>query len=591
MLAWLSIQGLALVESVELELDPGLNVLTGETGAGKSLVLGSIGLLLGERADGAWLRAGERRGSVEAVLDLGARPDLVASLRTLDVEPEEGRVVLRREIHADGKGRALVNGRAVLLAQLRAVGEVLVDLHGQHEHQQLLRPERQADFFDSWAGLLPERRALEAARAELVEERRALRERREQWERDRAEEDALREDLEELRAARLEDGDEETLKREHERLRHRDRLLRGYAEAREGIAAEERGALDVLRRAARSLRATASIDPTAATLLEEMERCQDSLRALEDRLESEEAGLLEEPLDLEALEERLARLARLKRKHRTDLPGLLGLRESLADRVRGLDPSGADLARAEREHEERLHAYERRLDAFLEHRNDRVAAFEHDVGSRLARLHLGKSSLRVRTAEADRARAAVDPAAIPTLEFAFQPNPGESERPLRRIASGGELSRIMLAIKSLMAERDQVAVLVFDEVDQGIGGAVGEEVGKLLRTIGGKRQVLCITHLPLIAAYGAKHFEVRKSARGGRTSVTVRVLAPKERELEVARLLAGDRASDLTRRQARELLAGAHGDPVEPDPERPARAASGSRASRAPGRRAASRGV
>jgi DNA repair protein RecN (Recombination protein N) len=213
------------------------------------------------------------------------------------------------------------------------------------------------------------------------------------------------------------------------------------------------------------------------------------------------------------------------------------------------------------------------------------------VGARLARLHLGTSSLRVRAAESDRARAAVDPAAIPTLEFAFQPNPGESERPLRRIASGGELSRIMLAIKSLMAERDQVAVLVFDEVDQGIGGAVGEEVGKLLRTLGATRQVLCITHLPLIAAYGAKHFEVRKSARRGRTSVAVRVLGPEEREREVARLLAGDRASDLTRRQARELLEGAKGDSLEPSAGRPARAASASPAVRAAARRGASRGA
>src|SRR6185436_9492440 len=229
----------------------------------------------------------------------------VEALREHDVEPEDGRVVLRREIHADGKGRALVNGRAVLLAQLRAIGELLVDLHGQHEHQLLLRPERQADFFDSWAGLLSERRALESSRADLLEERRALRERRSQWDRDRADEAALREDLEELRAARLEDGDEETLKRERERLQHRDRLLRGYAEAREGIASEERGALEILRRAGRSLKGAAAVDASAGTLLEELERCQDSLRALEDRLESEEARLLEEPMDLEALEDRL----------------------------------------------------------------------------------------------------------------------------------------------------------------------------------------------------------------------------------------------------------------------------------------------
>ncbi|HEX3112209.1 MAG TPA: AAA family ATPase, partial [Candidatus Eisenbacteria bacterium] len=182
MLSWLSIQGLALVDSVELALDPGLNILTGETGAGKSLVLGSIGLLLGERADATWLRAGETRGSVEAVFDLGGRPDLLESLADLGWETEEGRLLLRREIQAEGKGRAFVNGRAALLSQLKAIGERLVDLHGQHEHQQLLDPARQTDFFDGWAGLLGERRALEEERASIVEERTALRAARERWE-------------------------------------------------------------------------------------------------------------------------------------------------------------------------------------------------------------------------------------------------------------------------------------------------------------------------------------------------------------------------------------------------------------------------
>src|SRR5262245_49868825 len=172
MLAWLSIQGLALVDSVELEFAPGLNVLTGETGAGKSLVLGSIGLLLGERADADWHRSGEARGSAEAIFDLSARPDLLQGLEALGVENDEGRIALRREIHRDGKARAFVNARAALVSQLKAIGDLLVDLHGQHEHQLLLSPPRQADFFDEWAGLWTERRSLEAEREELLEERR-----------------------------------------------------------------------------------------------------------------------------------------------------------------------------------------------------------------------------------------------------------------------------------------------------------------------------------------------------------------------------------------------------------------------------------
>ena len=552
MLSWLSIQGLALVDSVELALDPGLNILTGETGAGKSLVLGSIGLLLGERADASWLRAGETRGSVEAVFDLGGRPDLLESLAELGWETEEGRLLLRREIQAEGKGRAFVNGRAALLAQLKAIGERLVDLHGQHEHQQLLEPARQTDFFDGWAGLLGERRALEEERASIVEERAGLRASRERWEREREAEGTDREDFEELERAALDPDEEQKLKEDRERLVHRERLLRALGEARRAAADEDEGALAAVGRAVRALRGASSLDATVQDVASDAERLQVELSELGSRLEREEERLVDGILDPEAIEARLDLIHRLKRRHRTDLPGLVALREELRARARSFDPSGRELDNAERAHDERLQAFERRLDALLAHRSDRYEAFETDVGARLGKLGFNRSALRVHPS--DTGRAVVDPAPIPHLEFAFQPNPGEGERPLRKIASGGELSRVMLAVKSLMAERDQVAVLVFDEVDQGIGGAVGEEVGRLLEALGQRRQVLCITHLPLIAAHGTRHFEVAKSVRAKRTRVSVRALEPKERVEELARLLAGDRATETTRTQARELL-------------------------------------
>lgn len=555
MLSWLSIHGLALVDSVELALDPGLNILTGETGAGKSLVLGSIGLLLGERADASWLRAGETRGAVEAVFELSGRPDLLESLAELGWETEEGRLLLRREIHAEGKGRAFVNGRAALLAQLKAIGDLLVDLHGQHEHQQLLDPARQTDFFDGWAGLLGERRALESERASIVEERATLRAARERWERERDAEGTDREDFDELERAALDPDEEQRLKEDRERLVHRERLLRALGEARSAAADEEEGALAAVGRAVRALRGAAALDAAVQDVASEAERIQVELQELGSRLEREEERLVDGVLDPEAIEARLDLIHRLKRRHRTDLPGLIALREELRGKVRSFDPSGKDLDKAERAHDERLQAFERRLDALLAHRSDRYDAFGSDVGARLMKLGFNRSALRVRPS--DSGRAVVDPAPIPHLEFAFQPNPGEGERPLRKIASGGELSRVMLAVKSLMAERDQVAVLVFDEVDQGIGGAVGEEVGQLLEALGQRRQVLCITHLPLIAAHGTRHFEVAKSVVAKRTRVSVRPLERKERVEELARLLAGDRATETTRTQARELLEGA----------------------------------
>jgi DNA repair protein RecN (Recombination protein N) len=563
-LRWLSIQGLALVDSVELEFAPGLNVLTGETGAGKSLVLGSVGLLLGDRADSAWLRAGESRGSVEGTFDLSRRPDLIEALGEQEVEMEPSdsgaHVVLRREILADGRTRAFVNGRGVLLGQLRAVGDLLVDLHGQHEHQQLLDPARQADFFDAWAETLEARRALEIERSAILEDRRRAAAAREALEKDRAEEESLRADCAELDALKLEPGEEEALLRDRERLLHRERILQGLSEAIAPLSDEETGAEARLRRAAKALRAAAALDASLGGLVEEAEAASDAAASLGARAEEERARLLEEPLDLEGVEERLDRIHRLKRKHRADSAGLLALADELRSRVRSLEPGAEEAARLERALASRIATYDRGLDALAERRAARAAAFERAAGALLARLGFGAARLRTAlagAAAAGRSRAVIDPAPIPALEFEFQPNPGDPPRPLRRIASGGELSRVMLAVKSLMADRDRVAVLVFDEVDQGIGGAVGEEVGALLRDLGSKRQVLCITHLPLIAACAERQLHVAKAVARGRTSTTVAPLTDAERVDEIARLLAGARATETSRKQARELLSGA----------------------------------
>ena len=557
MLTWLSIQGLALVERIELSFDPSLNVLTGETGAGKSLILGSIALLLGERADPDWLRAGTENGFVEGVFDLAGRPDLLEEFRALEIEPEEERVILRRELSGEGRSRALVNGRTVLLSQLRRLGDLLVDLHGQHEHQLLLRPENQTEFYDAWAGLTEEREAIRGERAVILEERRALAERRASWERDRSDEERLREDLAELARAALQPGEEEALKQDRERLRHRERVIDSLRAARQALAAEEGGAEGPVRRASKTLRALATAVPDQEPLAEEAEALLDSLRNVAGKLEDAEARALEDPLPLEQIEARLDLIHRLGRKHRTDFDGLVALRESLEARARAMDAEGSDVLDArDRALAARTVEFTARLDRLLARRREEGTRFSREVGARLQKLGFQKATLTIQPAEAGegRERPAIDPLSIPGVEFAFRPNAGEPPRSLRRIASGGELSRVMLAVKSLMAERDRVAVLVFDEVDQGIGGATGEEVGRLLRALAGRRQVLCITHLPLIAAHGARHFEVLKSSARGRTTTQVRPLSGKEREEEIARLLAGARVTETTRRQARELL-------------------------------------
>ncbi|HEY2923459.1 MAG TPA: DNA repair protein RecN [Candidatus Eisenbacteria bacterium] len=562
MLTGLSIQGLALVERIELSFDPTLNVLTGETGAGKSLILGSVALLLGERADPDWLRAGEDRGFVEGVFDLTVRPDLAEAVRSLDIEPEEGRVIVRRELAGGGKSRALVNGRTVLLSQLRRLGDLLVDLHGQHEHQLLLRPENQADFYDGWAGLAEERSGLERERAAILEEGCRVSQERAAIERDRADEERVREDLAELERAAFLPGEEESLKEERERLRHRERALESLRSARESLAAEEGGAEGYVRRAARTLRSLAAAAPDQTALADHADTLLDSLRELTGKLEDAEAKALDAPLPLDRLEERLDLIHRLKRKHRADFSGLLALREALEAQARSLDPDRGGLDARESALRRRTAEFGKSLDRLLERRRAQGPGFEREVGDRLKKLGFSKASLSIQTVEPEkgRDRPMADPVPIPGLEFQFRPNAGEPPRSLLRIASGGELSRVMLAVKSLMAERDRVSVLVFDEVDQGIGGAVGEEVGRMLRALARLRQVLCITHLPLIAAHGARHFEVIKTTARGRTTTGVRVLSGNEREEEISRLLAGARVTDTTRRQARELLQAARAE-------------------------------
>jgi len=556
MLEWLSIQGLALVDRIELSFDPALNVLTGETGAGKSLILGSIGLLLGERADPDWLRSGAERGFVEGIFDLAARPDLEESLRAIGVEIEEHKLVLRRELTGEGKSRGVANGRTVLVQELRSIGDLLIDLHGQHEHQLLLRPESQAEFYDSWAGLLSRRRALERERIEIGREMAALRDLRAGWERDRSEGDRVREDLLELTRAALEEGEEDRLRADRERLRHRERTIETLREARRALEAEEGGAEAPARRAARALRSLAGSVPEIDPLALAAEATLESLRDLAGRIEDQEERALEEPLPLERLEERLDRIHRLKRKHATDFTGLLVLRGTLEARAAALDPDPSALRAREDAIAWRLAAFASDVDVLVEERRTAAPRFTSDVESRLSRLGFQKASLTVSLGEEalPRDRPAIDPAVIPGLEFRFRPNTGEPARSLRRIASGGELSRVMLAVKSMMAEQDQVAVLVFDEVDQGIGGAVGEEVGRMLRVLAARRQVLCITHLPLIAAFATRHFQVVKTEVERRTVTGVRLLDPDDREREIARLLAGARVSETTRRQARELL-------------------------------------
>ncbi len=555
MLERLTVRDLALVERAEIELGRGLHVVTGETGAGKSLVVDSLGLLVGARADADAVREGAKSASVQGEFRLG--PD--AARRANGLLEEWGiafdgeTLIVRREVSSEGRSRAQVNDTTVTLASLKRLGETLLDLHGQHEHQSLLREGAALATLDRLAGLDAERtaygealaafREAEGELARLTASLATFAERR----------DYLAAAAAELDEARLAEGEEETLQIEAARLAHADRLRELASTALERLSEGEAAATAALAAAQHALQQAAALDAsleeTLAPVQEAAIAAEDASRALAHYLD----GLEADPEALERVEARRELYARLVRKYRRAVPELLRWRDELAaELAEGADADGA-----------------------LERARERVAATERACIAR------GKALTKARQAAARQWSAALTKELAPlgfphggvafdVLPFAdgrpgatgldevllqFRPNPGEPGRPLQRIASGGELSRVMLALKCALQARDRVDLLVFDEVDSGIGGAVAQAVGERLRRLAEHRQVICVTHLPMIAALGSRHFAVSKSTTNGRTRARIVELEPADRVEELARMLAGERVTDTTRRQARELLA------------------------------------
>ena len=557
MLERLAIRDLALVEHAEIAFGPELNVVTGETGAGKSLLVQAVDLLLGGRADADAVREGAAQAAVEAEFRLaGDRAARVGTqLAAFGIAFDGETLILRREIQAGGRSRALANQSPVTVASLRRLGEMLADLHGQHEHQSLLRADAGLDVLDRLAGLEADAahygEALAAWREAEAEGRRlaaslaTFRERREWME------DAARE----LDEAALELGEESVLAGEAARLAHADRLRGLVMGALDRLAEGEHPALDAIAAAARALEQAAALDPSLADLAPPLDEARiaagEAARALRDYAR----GLEADPARLEAVEARRDRIARLERKYHRDVAALLAWRAELAAELAvGGDAAGA-LERASRRTEGAraacllaAQALSRRRLAAARQWGAKISRELKPLGFAHARLEF---ALTARAPADDGFRAL----GLDDVEMRFSANPGESPRPLQRIASGGELSRVMLGLKTALEAQDPVDLLLFDEVDSGIGGAVAQAVGERLRRLSRHRQIVCVTHLPMIAALAAHHVRVTKRVAGARTVAEIHVVAGSERVEELARMLAGERVTETTRRQARELLA------------------------------------
>ena len=556
MLERIRIRDLALVESGEVEFGPGLNVVTGETGAGKSLLVQAVSLLVGERAEADVVRDGASATVVEGEFrlsgELATRVSELMSSWSLEFDGEC--VIVRREVNAGGRSRASVNQSPVTQSALKRLGEILADLHGQHEHQSLLKPDAGLELLDRLAGLAAER-ALHAERLAAYREAAGEHERLEQSLATYAERrDYLMQAAQELDEARLEPGEEETLRIEAARLQHADRLRQLVAQALERLAEGESAARDSIAAAARACEHAAALDPSLAGIRAVLEEANIATTEAARQL-SEYAGSLEgDPRALETIESRRDWIARLTRKYRRTVEELIAWRAELASELaQGEDSEGA-IHRSRVRLDAAAEACRRAAEALSRRRRAAAPQWSARISRDLKPLGLPAARLEfsVEAAAENPSRAALGPSDQVAIQFTA--NPGEALRALQKIASGGELSRVMLALKTALEVQDRVDVLLFDEVDSGIGGTVARAVGERLRRLARHRQVICITHLPMIAALASHHIGVAKTAASGRAVAGFEVLRGQRRVAELARMLAGDRASSTTLRQARELL-------------------------------------
>ena len=551
MLTELSVENMALIERATLELSPGLNAITGETGAGKTLLATSLQMLLGGRARADAVRAGAKRATIEGVFVLpgGVGERLLSEVLgelAEEVDTEEG-IVLRRTLTEEGRSRCYVGGTTVPVRALASLGERLVSYHGQREQARLTDPTTQLrildDFLDEDARLAKAR--LEELWRRVERDRRELLELRTSAEARLREVEFLRYQVSELEEARYSAEEVEELTRERERLRNITDLLSSAAAATSALSGEEGGAIEAITHAASELDRAARYDENLSVLLGRVQGLSAELTDVAYELTSYLDELETDPNRLETVEDRLQVLRALERKYGEDVEGYLEEAKAQLARMDNLEEESAELEARIREGERELQALG---DTLSTGRKRAEEDFSGKVQENLADLNLGKTTFRVELVE-----NSLGPQGKERVEFVIQPNPGEPELPVRRYASGGELSRIMLAIRLSQERVEPGATYVFDEVDAGIGGETGTVVGGKLRELGKRNQVLTITHLPQIASEASTHMVVAKAFSDGRTLTEIYKVEGEERRRELARMLSG-RVDEASLAHARELL-------------------------------------
>jgi DNA repair protein RecN (Recombination protein N) len=551
----LQVRDFAIVDRIDIEFEPGMTVLTGETGAGKSILVDALGLVLGERGNAQLVRDGAKRAEFAAEFDVSALPSVASWLeeQALDLDDD---CLLRRVINGDGRSRAFINGNPVPLSQLKALGELLLDIHGQHFHQSLARRGIQRDLLDHFGGLLDDR----AIVATHYIEWKALADRVEELtgaEADSAARlDLLTFQLQELDSLALEDGEVDALGGERQKLQNSGKLAEGVGRALDGLFDNDGGnANSLIADASRSVEQLVEFDRSLETVLEMLNSASIQVTEATDTLRRYNDAIDMDPARRDWVEERLDSIQTISRKHRVtadELPGLADRMRVEHDELSHAEERGRELeeqamvARAE---------YLKQAKLLSKARLKAADHFAKAVTDAMHSLGMPGGIFQVQLTLLD--DSAAKSWGLDQIDFLISANPGQAPQPLAKIASGGELSRMSLAIQVIASDGSAIPTMVFDEVDSGVGGGVAEMVGRRLQELGANRQVLCVTHLPQVASLADQHFRISKVTDGKSTRTQVSLLAQDERTEELARMLGGVEITRKTLEHAAEMLAGA----------------------------------
>ncbi len=551
MLQTLRVRNLALVEDISVEFKPGLNVITGETGAGKSVIIGALGLLLGERADKSLIRAGADQCLAEAVFQLSDSAAVDAILDEVGLPPcEAGQLLVRRTLLASGVGKNFINDSSTTSQVLKRMGEHLVDMHGPYDHQSLLNTDFQLDILDAFGHLWESRSLYEAAYSTYRDAQNQRKELEGASEQDVAQQiDLLAFQVKEIEDLAPVEGEDDALAQEQVQVANAQRILELAGGLQSALMEGENAAFNGLAFAHKNLGELAGLISAAGEWKDQAHSLMVQIQDLAETVERVVRNIEGDPSRLQWLEDRMASYHRLKRKYGGSVATILAHVEKVRAKLKDLENRGERLAELDKAIGVARGKVDQVGTKLGKARRQAATTLAKTITSELKDLGFQHGAFGVELQD-----GAPAPSGLDSIEFVFAPNAGEPARPLRAIASSGEISRVMLAVKAVLADHDSIPVLVFDEIDANVGGAMGTAIGTKLDKVGQHHQVLCITHLPQVAVFGKTHFSVAKEVVGGRTRTSISCLTPNERVEEVARMLGGRDLTSVTLKHAKEML-------------------------------------